>query len=266
MNWTGLGAIAAALWLAPALAPAASAPQEEDSVPYVPTPQPIVEGMLDLAQLGAGDMLIDLGSGDGRIVIAAARRGASGLGIDRSSPLVARARMLARSQELPGRTRFEQGDLFAARIRDANVVTLYLLPTVNLALRPKLLNELRPGTRIVSHAFDMTEWSPDEHRVVQEKNLYLWIVPATVGGEWQLTMADGRTAMLAFDQRFQQISGTIDGVPIERPVLRGDRLRFVMPTPQGPQLYQAIVGDRSIDPDPAASPKGVTGWQALRID
>ncbi|UUL83361.1 class I SAM-dependent methyltransferase [Sphingomonas qomolangmaensis] len=245
---------------------AAPVAAQQDSVPYVPTPQAIVEGMLDLAEVGPADNLIDLGSGDGRIVIAAARRGASALGIDRSSPLVARARMLARGEELPGRTRFEQGDLFEARIRDASVVTLYLLPTVNVALRPKLVNELRPGTRIVSHAFDMAEWSPDGHRVVEERNLYLWIVPATVGGTWRLTMPGGRSGTLAFEQRFQRISGTLDGASIGRPTLRGTRVSFVAATPGGQRLYQGIVGDRSIEPDPAAPADAATGWQAVRSD
>ncbi|UZK70095.1 class I SAM-dependent methyltransferase [Sphingomonas sp. S1-29] len=245
---------------------AAPVAAQQDSVPYVPTPQPIVEGMLDLAEVGADDSLIDLGSGDGRIVIAAARRGASALGIDRSSPLVARARMLARGEELPGRTRFEQGDLFEARIRDASVVTLYLLPTVNVALRPKLLNELRPGTRVVSHAFDMAEWSPDGHRVVEEKNLYLWIVPATVGGTWRLMMPGGRSGTLAFEQRFQRISGTLDGAPIGRAALRGTRVSFVIATPEGQRRYHGIVGDRTIEPDPAAPADAATGWQAERAD
>jgi SAM-dependent methyltransferase len=147
-------------------------------VPYVPTSEAVVEEMLELAGVGPGDVVYDLGCGDGRIVIAAAKKhGARGVGIDIDPKRIAEARQNARKEGVAGKVEFRENDLFQADIGDATVVTLYLLSSVNLKLRPKLLKELKPGTRIVSHAFDMGDWQPAETRQVGATTIYYWIVP-----------------------------------------------------------------------------------------
>jgi SAM-dependent methyltransferase len=147
-------------------------------VPFVPTPEPVVDKMLELARLGPNDIVYDLGSGDGRIVITAAKRyGVRGVGIDIDPDRIREARENARKAGVADRVEFRQGDLFKADIRDATVVTLYLLTSVNRQLRPKLLAELRPGTRIVSHAFDMGDWKPAATAYVGANTVHYWIVP-----------------------------------------------------------------------------------------
>lgn len=153
-------------------------------VPYVPTHEKVVDEMLRLARPGKDDVLYDLGSGDGRIVITAARRfGSRGVGYDIDPERVAEARDNAKKAGVTDRVRFEQQDIFTADIKEATIVTLYLLPDVNLRLRPKLLSELRPGTRIVSHNYDMGDWKPE--RVVKvtvpgggEHTVYYWTIPS----------------------------------------------------------------------------------------
>ena len=245
--------------------PAPVAPAEPDlDVPYVPTPRPVVEAMLDLAELTPRDYLIDLGSGDGRIVVAAARRGARALGVDIDPARVSEGYAAAQLAEVGQRTSFRRQDIFDTPIREANVVTTYLLPAINLRLRPRLLTELRPGTRVVTHAFAMGDWQPDAHRIVDGRNIYLWIVPAVVGGVWTLT--DGGAAMtLTVDQRFQRATGTLgDGgrTMVLRDVsLRGNRFAFTVDTPRGPRGYAGLVEGDAIMPDPSAGP---AGWRARR--
>jgi tetratricopeptide (TPR) repeat protein len=147
-------------------------------VNFVPTPQDVIEAMLDLANVGTADVVYDLGCGDGRIVIAAAKRGAHGVGIDLDARVIAEAQANARAAGVEDRVQFNVGDLFQADISKASVVTLYLLPGLNLKLRPKLLAELAPGTRVVSHAFDMSDWAPERAVQVGNRHLYLWRVPA----------------------------------------------------------------------------------------
>ena len=156
---------------------AAQAPPHLD-VPYVPSPNPVVEGMLKLAGVSAGDTVYDLGCGDGRIVITAARTfGAKGVGVDINPERIEEARANARSAKVEDKVKFEENDLFKANIANATVVTLYLLPDVNVRLKPKLLKELKPGTRIVSHSFDMGDWKPEKDEVVEGRHIYLWTVP-----------------------------------------------------------------------------------------
>lgn len=225
----------------------------EKEVPYVPTPPEVVEGMLDMAVLKAGERLIDLGSGDGRIPRAAARRGASALGVEIDAGLVARARSLTRLEGLEERARFLRDDLFTVSLRDADVVTLYLLPDVNERLKPKILNEMKAGARVVSHAFDMGDWPPDERREVADKRVFRWTVPAVAGGEWRLIRADGSMAALAIEQRYSRVSGTLDGRTIHQARLAGADLGF---TADG-TVYRGMVGDRGIAGE---------GWRAERID
>ena len=162
--------VAACLVLSPALA---------RDVPFVPTPDRVVAKMLEVAKVGPKDVVYDLGSGDGRIVIAAAKKhGARGVGIDIDPQRVKEARANAEKAGVSKRVEFREGDLFTADISEANVVTLYLLSGVNLRLRPKLLAELKPGTRIVSHGFDMGDWTPTASHTVGTSTVYYWVVPA----------------------------------------------------------------------------------------
>lgn len=176
-------------------------------VVWVPTSQVLVEKMLDIAKVTSKDFLIDLGSGDGRTVISAAKRGAKARGIEFDSQLIALSRKNAAEQGVSERAEFVEGDLFKADLSKASVITLFLLPSINLRLRPALL-ELKPGTRIVSNTFRMGEWDPDETMKAEIGcdnwcEALLWIVPAKVEGSWE--MPKGR---LKLEQEFQKISGT----------------------------------------------------------
>lgn len=154
-------------------------PARTPDVIYVPTPEPVVDAMLELAQVGPGDVLYDLGSGDGRIPITAAKRfGIRAVGIDINPVRIMEANANAEAAGVSDTVTFIEGDMFDAWISDASVVTLYLLQSLNVKLRPKLLSELQPGTRIVSHSFDMAnEWEPEETREVDGSMIYLWTVP-----------------------------------------------------------------------------------------
>lgn len=198
-------------------------------VPYVPTPHEVVEAMLDVTGVGPGDYVIDLGSGDGRIVIAAARRGAYGHGIDLNPVRVEEAEENARKAGVTDRVVFLEGDLFDADISRATVITMYLLSSVNLKLRPVLLEVLRPGTRIVSHSFSMGEWEPDEHIVLDNRHVYYWVIPADLSGRWEWT-GNGRNFVMEVDQEFQKVSIDLrDGsraLVVNDPLLSGDRISF----------------------------------------
>ena len=154
-------------------------------MPYVPTPQDVVDRMLDMAKLTKDDFHMDLGSGDGRIAVTAAKRGARSIGIDLNPTRIAEANENAQKAGVTDRVTFVLGNLFEQDISKANVLTMYLLQGVNLQLRPKILSDLRPGSRVVSHAFSMNDWEPDEHVNLNGRNLYLWIVPGKAEGTWQ---------------------------------------------------------------------------------
>lgn len=152
--------------------------QRQLDVPYVPTPQPVVERMLEIAKVDRQDVVYDLGSGDGRLVITAAQKyGAKGVGIDINPRRIQEANANAKEVEVTDLVEFRQQDLFKADLSNATVVTLYLLPAINLKLRPKLLRELQPGTRIVSHAFGMGDWRPQKVERVGGRTIYYWVVP-----------------------------------------------------------------------------------------
>ncbi|MEN6560486.1 MAG: class I SAM-dependent methyltransferase [Acidobacteriota bacterium] len=184
-------------------------------VPFVPTPPEVVDEMLRLAGVKAGDVLYDLGCGDGRIVIEAARRyGVRAVGIDIDPIRIRESNDNAAGAGLAAKVRFIQQNLFEADFRDATVVTMYLLTSVNLRLRPKLLAELKPGTRLVSHSFGMDEWRPDKTSVVatsfgDERGVYFWIVPANVSGRWEWDLGAGagrRHCVLEASQQFQDVT------------------------------------------------------------
>lgn len=148
-------------------------------VPYVPTPQPVVDGMLKLAKVAAGDVVYDLGCGDGRIVITAAKEhGATGVGVDIDPQRIKEANANAKTAGVTDKVKFVKGDIFKTDFSNATVVTLYLLPEINLRLRPELLKQLKPGTRIVSHVFSMGDWKPEQTIYVNGSSIHIWTVPA----------------------------------------------------------------------------------------
>jgi tRNA A58 N-methylase Trm61 len=182
-RWSVAAAIALAIWCAargPAIVSAQRSVRAEPDVIYVPTPQPVVEAMLAMADVKKTDVVYDLGSGDGRIVITAAKKyGARGVGIEIDPALVKRAIDNAKAAGVSDRVRFVTQDLYTATIREATVVTLYLLQSINERLRPKLVRELRPGTRIVSHMFNMgPEWPPEKSVELDGSRIYFWTIPA----------------------------------------------------------------------------------------
>ncbi len=152
-------------------------PEAAKVVPFVPTPDEVVEAMLDLAEVSSEDLVFDLGSGDGRIVLAAARRGAQAVGVEIDPHLVTASRTQAYEMALHDKATFRQGDIFEADLTGATVVAIYLLPAINLKLLPKLLDELEPGTRLVSHSFDMDTWLPEKTEKIGDKTIFLWTIP-----------------------------------------------------------------------------------------
>jgi hypothetical protein len=217
-------------------APLLARAQFSYDVPFVPTPPVVVEEMLRLANVGPDDFVIDLGSGDGRVVIAAVRKfGARGIGVDLDPDRIAESVYSAGLQGVSDRVAFHREDLFKFGISQATVVTMYLLPSVNLKLRPRLLKELKPGTRIVSHDFDMEDWKPDEKSTVR-KNVFMWIVPAQIEGTWRTTIAlpaGERSYEIEIKQKFQEIDGlarydTKKVAGLWNAKLRGDRVQFVI--------------------------------------
>jgi SAM-dependent methyltransferase len=219
----------------PAYRPTVGQPGKD--VIWVPTPAHVVDHMLRRVELGPKDLLVDLGSGDGRIVIAAAKSGARATGVEYNLEMVALARRNAEEAGVAERARFVHGDLFETDFRHATVVSMYLLPSLAQRLRPVLL-AMRPGTRIVSYEFNMAEWEPDEIvEVYGSHNLYFWVVPARVDGVWKLRAGD-EGYQLAFDQTFQRISGSVElggkmRLTLREPRLRGDRIWFTLVDEQG---------------------------------
>lgn len=213
-------------------------------VPFVPTEQRVVHTMLRLAAVDASDVVYDLGSGDGRIVVAAARNfGARAVGIEIDQQRVAQAGDWADRAGVGDRVAFIEYDLLHADFSPATVVTLYLLHGLNMELRPRLLEELRPGTRVVSHAFDMGDWTPDRKVVVDGVGVFLWIIPAQVHGTWEWTCAQGRRHRVALVQDLQQVTGQawVDGEPValEKAVLWGDWLELAL-RPEGAELAESV--------------------------
>lgn len=205
----------------------------EPDVIYVPTPQDVVATMLKMADVKPGEMVYDLGCGDGRIVITAARDfGARGMGVDIDPQRIAESRENATKAGVTDRVQFRQTDLFTMDFADADVVMLYLLPALNVRLRPRLLDELKPGTRIVSHAFMMGDWEPDERANVGNpvKSIYFWRVPAKVEGDWKVRLPGGETGTLSLQQEFQKVTGNLkqgsQTLPLANARLSGTTLHF----------------------------------------
>ena len=262
----------------------AAAQDIKDGGPYVPTPQKVVDSMLDLAGVRAKDYVIDLGSGDGRIVLTAAtRHKARGMGVEIDQELVDRAKASAQRLGLADRVQFVKLDVHKADLSQATVLTLYLLPAMMVSLRPKLLKELRPGTRIVSHDFDFAEWKPDRTVEIEtpEKydiagtwtsNVYLWVVPATVHGAWRGSFAGANAKRFRLDitQEFQRVEGklTRNGreVGLRDGKIEGAQIRFSVPHENGggmEQVVAAVKGDRMTG-ELRGNDGTVTSWTASR--
>ena len=198
--------------------------QAGKDVVWVPTPQALVEKMLDMAKVTPRDYLVDLGSGDGRTVITAARRGLRAHGIEYNPDMVDLAKRNATTAGVADKATFVTADLFESDFSKAQVVTMFLLPSINLKLRPTILN-MRPGTRVVSNSFPMEEWQPDQIETIPECETwctaYLWIVPAKVAGTWQTSQGT-----LTLNQSFQMVAGSMGATPISDGRLRGDEITF----------------------------------------
>lgn len=204
---------------------------QELDVAYVPTPELIVEKMLDMADVVPGDYVIDLGCGDGRIVIAAAKRGAFGHGVDLDPQRIREAELNALKAGVADSVMFVEEDVFETDFSRANVIAMYLFPSINIKLRPKLLENLEPGSRIVSHDFGMGEWKPDkQHGRMDTHAVYLWIVPARVEGTWNWK-ADGDEFTMRVKQEFQEIELHVlyDGskLNVKNSLLSGKRISFL---------------------------------------
>lgn len=205
-------------------------------VPYVPTPHEVVREMLQIAGVNKNDVLYDLGCGDGRIVITAAQTlGVRGVGVDIDPQRIKESNENARKAGVTDKVQFFQKDLFTMDVSKASVVTMYLLSSVNRKLRPKLFKELKPGTRIVSHDFDMDDWTPDRKKEVDGHTVYYWVIPANVSGTWKWTMSDGKGEKqytLRLRQKFQKVSGTLRSGNSEATLgdvqITGDLIRFTV--------------------------------------
>ena len=261
--------MAAATWALLSIAvPASVIAQTDDAsssprVPYVPTPWVVVSAMLELGQVKNGDFLLDLGSGDGRVVIEAARtRGARGLGVELDADLVRLSNDEAKRLGVAPSARFLRQDLFETDLTQATVITMYLLPQVNMALRPRLASELRPGTRIVSHDFGLGDWRPDAQVKipVPEKSygpphstIFLWVVPAFVAGAWEGSLGDSAKApsfQVELRQQFQQLSGTLRvgnrSAKLDQATLAADRVMFSAIIDSGRERFRHAFTGRSV--------------------
>lgn len=222
----------------------AEAQQKEPDVIYVPTPDTVVEKMMEMANVQKGDYVIDLGSGDGRIVIAAAKHGAYAHGVEIDPERLREARANAEESGVQDRISFIEGDLFETDFSRANVIMMYLLRSLNLKLRPDLLDELEPGTPIVSHSFNMGDWEADQYAEVEGDEIYLWYVPADVKGTWKWKV-DGQSVQASFRQKFQEVDITLQsgasGFSTRDVNLKGKRVSFITESGNTRHVYSGKV-------------------------
>ncbi len=240
--------------------------QDGKDVIWVPTPEELVNKMLDMAKLTPNDFVMDLGSGDGRIVIAAAKRGARALGIEYNPDMVELSKSNAEKEGVSNKATFMKADIFETDFSKATVLTMYLLPSLNMKLRPKIL-EMKPGTRVVSHAFSMEDWEADETAEVEGRTAYFWVVPAKVAGTWTWTAAGG-TAELSLTQTFQKIEGSLKlngkEMTLKDAKLTGDQISFSVG--EGPSLreYSGHVNGTAIDGTVKTASASGMKWAAAR--
>jgi hypothetical protein len=250
--------------------------QEGKDVIWVPTPQALVDRMLDMAKLSPKDIHYDLGSGDGRTVITAAKRGAAqAVGVEYNPDMVALSERMAAKEGVGGKVKFIQGDIFQIDFSHATLITLYLLPSLNLKLRPTILR-MAPGTRVVSHAFSMDDWQPDQTDSVEGRTAYLWIVPAQVEGTWRWSAQGGgpKDYELALRQQYQKVEGLVrlDGKmgQLRDIKLSGDRLTFTVHEVAGTsgtirREFTGRVNGNSVT-GTVKGPGGETKWSATRAN
>ena len=211
--------------------------QSGKDVVWVPTPDEVVQRMLRMAKVTPQDTVYDLGAGDGKIAIAAGKIGATSVGIEYNPDMAKLAQCYVQAEQLTGKTRIIQGDVFKEDFSKASVVTMYLLPELNLRLRPTILN-MKPGTRVTSHQFTMGDWEPDETAEIDYRSAYLWIVPAKVEGTWALR-EQGSNAQYAVNlsQKYQKITGDIATGSAKQPLVgatvRGEEIRFAFNDDKG---------------------------------
>lgn len=243
--------------------------QEGKDVIWVPTPQSLVERMLQMAGVKPTDYVVDLGSGDGRTVIAAAKKfGAHALGIEFNPNMVELARRAAAKEGVSDKAQFVNGDIFQTDFSKATVLTLYLLPSLNLKLRPTILN-MRPGTRVVSHAFTMDDWQADQVDSSEGRTAYMWIVPAKVGGTWKIDVAGSGAASYeaTFNQHFQNIAGSArahgEVVTFSGGKLRGDAITFGIEDGAKRAFSGRVAGDAMRGTVTGAG--GESKWTATRL-
>lgn len=245
--------------------------QDGKDVVWVPTPDALVDRMLEMAKVTSKDYVMDLGSGDGRIAIAAAKKGARAVGIEYNPEMVELSNRNAKAAGVANKVKFIKADLFETDLSKADVITMYLLPRINLELRPKLL-ALKPGTRIVSHAFDLADWKADEEAKVEGRDAYLWIVPANIAGNWRVEYPDNAKRApteLQLTQNFQLFWGhAVSGgqsIELGKPWLSGTKVRFAVRDADGVRKYTGEVkGDRmegSMSIDGGAASR----WVATRL-
>ena len=253
--------VAMMMTLSPALAQDKQKPfepeygQQGKDVVWVPTAQALVDRMLDMGKVTPKDFLMDLGSGDGRTVITAAKRGVRAQGVEFNADMVALSRRNAQAAGVADKATFVQGDIFKTDFSKATVIARFLLPDLNVRLRPQLLN-MAPGTRVVSNSFDMGDWTPDQEvSATTECSSYcramLWIIPAKVAGTWQTPQGD-----LTLSQTYQMLTGSLKGAPIANGKMRGDEISFTV----GSNTYRGRVTGNRIEGTTSDGGK----WQATR--
>jgi len=245
--------------------------QEGKDVIWVPTPQALVEKMLDMAKLTAQDIHYDLGSGDGRTVITAAKRGAQAVGVEYNPDMVALSERAAAKEGVSAKAKFINGDIFQTDFSHATVVTLYLLPSLNVKLRPTIL-KMKPGTRVVSHAFTMDEWQPDQTENVEGRTAYLWIVPAPVDGTWRWNGSGNgpKDHEVALRQQFQKVDGAarLDGRQgqLRDVKLQGDQISFTVLDADGARRdFSGRVSGNAMQ-GVVKLPGGEAKWSATRAN
>lgn len=278
-TWSGAAQVAAAL-LAAVLAGGAlaaqsggaytpSVGQEGKDVIWVPTPQALVERMLTVARVTPEDFVVDLGSGDGRTVITAAKKfGARALGLEFNPDMVELSRRNAEKEGVSDRAQFRRADIFATDFSQATVVTMYLLPSLNNKLRPTLL-DMKPGTRVVSHAFSMDDWAPDQTENVEGRTAYLWIVPAKVGGQWRIDLIGASPARydVALTQHYQMLAGQArsgtDTLPVRDGRVSGEEVSFTIGTGAAARRFTGrLSGERLEGASKGGSEAAWTGTRA----
>ncbi|SHJ58167.1 Methyltransferase domain-containing protein [Tangfeifania diversioriginum] len=246
-------------------------PAQSLDVAYVPTPDFVVEEILDMAGVGPGDYVIDLGCGDGRIVIAAAKRGAFAHGVDLDPQRIKEARENAEKEGVTDKVVFVEENIYDTDFSKANVITMYLFPTINIKLRPSLLEKLEPGSRLVSHDFSMDDWKADKHVRVNDHSVFFWVIPANVEGTWSWESGGERFEMRA-RQKFQDIYLTVlsddSSLKVENNFLSGERISFTATdsSTQKKFIYSGQVKGEKIEgiiQIHAGENKTVENWKAV---